>query len=105
MRMKTDSVQIPMRVLCSVETLDELHDWLAAQKPDVMAELRAARREDRAGKFKVWKPRHLPGSEAQFKSPDWHAEVLKERAERVKNGTESFVDWDTAKKQLRDRLK
>jgi hypothetical protein len=58
--MKTDTVEIPAPVLASVETLDELQDWLTAQNPKVIAELRAARREDRAGKFKPWKPRHLP---------------------------------------------
>ncbi|MGA2863179.1 MAG: hypothetical protein ABSF95_01690 [Verrucomicrobiota bacterium] len=58
--MKTDSVEIPTPVLSSVETLDELQDWLTAQNPKVIAELRTARREDRAGKFKPWKPRHLP---------------------------------------------
>jgi hypothetical protein len=55
--MKADTVEIPMPVLSSVETLDELQDWLTAQNPKVIAELRAARREDRAGKFKPWKPR------------------------------------------------
>ena len=58
--MKTDTVEIPTPVLSSVETLDELQDWLSAQNPRIIAELRAARREDRAGKFKPWKPRHLP---------------------------------------------
>jgi hypothetical protein len=58
--MKTDTVEIPTSVLSSVETLDELQDWLTAQNPKVIAELRGARREDRAGKFKPWKPRHLP---------------------------------------------
>jgi hypothetical protein len=58
--MKTDTVEIPTPVLSSVETLDELQDWLTAQNPRIVAELRAARREDRAGKFKPWKPRHLP---------------------------------------------
>jgi len=58
--MKTDTVEIPMPVLSSVETLDELQDWLTAQNPKVIDELRAARREDRAGRFKPWKPRHLP---------------------------------------------
>jgi hypothetical protein len=56
--MKTDTVDIPTTVLSSAETLDELQDWLTSQNPKVMAELRAARREDRAGKFKPWKPRH-----------------------------------------------
>ena len=55
--MKTDTVEIPTPVLSSVETLDELQDWLTAQNPKIIAELRAARREDRAGKFKPWKPR------------------------------------------------
>ena len=54
--MKTETVEIPAAVLASVETLDELQDWLTAQNPEVIAELRAARREDLAGKFKPWKP-------------------------------------------------
>jgi len=57
--MKPDTIEIPADVLLSVETLDELQDWLTAQNPKVIAELRAARREDKAGKFKTWKPRHL----------------------------------------------
>ncbi len=60
LRMKTDTVEIPTPVLASVETLDELQDWLTARNHKVIAELRAARREDRAGKFKPWKPRHPP---------------------------------------------
>ena len=58
--MKTETVEIPSAVLSSVETLDELQDWLTAQNPAVIAELREARREDVAGKFKPWKPRHRP---------------------------------------------
>lgn len=54
-----ETVEIPAHVLSSVETLDELQDWLTAHNPRIMAELRAARREDKAGKFKPWKPRHL----------------------------------------------
>jgi hypothetical protein len=57
--MKTETVEIPTSVLSSVETLDELQDWFTAQHPQIIAELRVARREDRAGKFKPWKPRHL----------------------------------------------
>ena len=56
--MKADSVEIPVPVLSSVETLDELQDWLTAQNTKVVAELREARKEDEAGKFKNWKPRH-----------------------------------------------
>ena len=57
--MKTDTVEIPATVLSSVETLDELQDWLTAQNPKIIAELRAARREDRAGKFKLVETAHL----------------------------------------------
>ena len=35
-----------------------------------------------------------------FESPAWHQDVLQERA-----GQKSFVDWETAKEQLRARLK
>ena len=58
--MSAGTVEIPKQVLDSVETLDELLDWLTAQNPQVVAELRDARREDLAGKFKPWKPRQLP---------------------------------------------
>ena len=57
--MKTDTVEIPTSVLASVETLTELQDWLTAKNSKIIAELRAARREDRACKFKSWNPRHV----------------------------------------------
>jgi hypothetical protein len=57
--MPKDTVEIPMSVLSSVETLDELQDWLTAQNPQIVAELREARRQDLAGEFKVWQPRHV----------------------------------------------
>jgi hypothetical protein len=58
--MKTKTIEIPMAILSSVETLDELQDWLTAQNPTLIAELREARQQDLAGKFTPWKPRHLP---------------------------------------------
>jgi hypothetical protein len=58
--MAIKTVEIPVPVLSSVETLDELQDWLTAQNPKIIAELRDARKEDEAGQFKTWKPRHLP---------------------------------------------
>lgn len=45
----------------------------------------------------------LSRDEAQVESPGWHGDVLRERAEAVKSGKETFMDWDTAKKQLRDQ--
>lgn len=47
------TVEIPTSVVASVETLDELQDWLTAQHPDIIAELRQARQEDVAGAFKA----------------------------------------------------
>ena len=57
--MKDATVEIPISVLSSVETLDELQDWLTAQSPGIVAELREARAEDTTGKFKAWKARHV----------------------------------------------
>jgi len=57
--MAKDVIEIPVSVLSSIETLDELQDWLTAHNPQVVAELRAARQEDLAGRFRVWEPRHV----------------------------------------------
>jgi hypothetical protein len=46
----------------------------------------------------------LSRDEAKFESPAWHGDVLHERIEQVKDGKVSFMDWETAKKQLRDKL-
>jgi hypothetical protein len=51
------TVEIPLKVLESMDTLDELEDWLMAHNPRVMRELKQARRDELAGKFKPWKPR------------------------------------------------
>ncbi len=59
MKMPGDTVEIPTKVLESVDTLDELEDWLMAHNPRIMRELRQARRDDLAGKFKPWRPSHL----------------------------------------------
>ena len=50
--MKTETVAIPAAVLSSVQTVDELQDWLTAQNPRLVAELREARKQDLAGEFK-----------------------------------------------------
>jgi hypothetical protein len=52
-------VEIPVSVLSSVETLDELQDWLTAKNSQIIDELRDARRQDLAGEFKPWEPRHV----------------------------------------------
>jgi hypothetical protein len=57
--MSGETVEIPKQVLASVETLDELYDWLTVHHAGIMAELREARQEDLDGKFKPWKPRQV----------------------------------------------
>jgi hypothetical protein len=47
----------------------------------------------------------LSRDDEQIQSPRWHEDVLQERAARVKSGKETFMDWQTAKQELRDRLK
>ena len=40
-----------------------------------------------------------------FSSPTWHEQILKERQERLKKGKEKVLDWNQAKKDLRDSIK
>lgn len=47
----------------------------------------------------------LTRSQDDFESPAWHETVLKEREEGVKAGHETFIDWEEAKKHLRDQMK
>jgi len=37
--------------------------------------------------------------------PAWHGNILSEREAAVREGRTSFVDWEAAKKRLRERLK
>ena len=55
-------IEIPTAILDSVDTLDELEDWLMANNRRVMSELHQARQYDLAGKFKAWQPRRLSGN-------------------------------------------
>lgn len=47
----------------------------------------------------------LSRDDSQVESPAWHGDVLRDRADAVKSGKETFMDWETAKQQLRDRHK
>ena len=46
----------------------------------------------------------LSRREQELESPSWHESVLRERDERLSSGKESFVDWESAKSELRRRL-
>jgi hypothetical protein len=43
----------------------------------------------------------LSRDEAEFESPTWHADALRETAERRAQGKETLLDWDEAKGKLR----
>lgn len=40
------------------------------------------------------RPEHVP-------SPAWHGQVLAERIAAIRNGRNTFVDWDEAKERLK----
>jgi len=37
-------------------------------------------------------------------APPWHEEILKDREVGVKQGKDEFIDWDVAKKGIRNKL-
>ncbi len=39
-----------------------------------------------------------------FESPAWHAQALQETAHRLADGKEQVLDWEAAKKDLRQRF-
>jgi hypothetical protein len=42
---------------------------------------------------------------SDIESPDWHREELELTEKRVKAGKEQLINWETAKKQIRNRAK
>lgn len=47
----------------------------------------------------------LSKSSEDYESPSWHKDELLKTEAAVNAGDASFVEWDTAKKQLRERIK
>ena len=43
----------------------------------------------------------LSRNEAEFESPAWHADALRETSARVARGEEKILDWEQAKSNLR----
>lgn len=37
-------------------------------------------------------------------SPDWHEQILRDREKNVKNGSEEIIDWEKAKKKIRNSI-
>lgn len=46
----------------------------------------------------------LSRHEEAMELPAWHANVLQETGQRVAEGKETAIDWETAKKELRERF-
>ena len=46
----------------------------------------------------------LAGSPESIESPAWHRDILEERRQRIADGTARFVDWETAKAEIRKKL-
>ena len=42
---------------------------------------------------------------ADFPSPAWHETILKERDEKIASGEDKLIDWEVAKKQMRNSIK
>ena len=46
----------------------------------------------------------LSRNAASLESPAWHEEVLRERDRQIEAGEASFMDWEQAKAQIRNRV-
>jgi hypothetical protein len=71
--------------------------------PNVLPLEKMTREEKLRAMEELWVD--LSRNESEFESPAWHGDYLREREEAVKSGKETFIDWEEAKKQLRDKLK
>ncbi|HSH95844.1 MAG TPA: addiction module protein, partial [Roseimicrobium sp.] len=47
----------------------------------------------------------LSAKDSDVVSPEWHGDVLIVRDQLIESGTESFVDWEVAKKKLREDIR
>lgn len=43
-------------------------------------------------------------AESDIPSPQWHENVLMERENLIRDGKDEFVDWDQAKKEMRQQI-
>ncbi len=46
----------------------------------------------------------LARSPESVESPAWHKEILEERRQKIAEGTAHFMDWETAKKEIRNKV-
>ena len=43
--------------------------------------------------------------DTEFTSPAWHKDVLADRETAMQQGGDGFIDWETAKKNIRNEVK
>ena len=46
----------------------------------------------------------IVSSSGAYEPPAWHEAVLRERRRRVKEGEETFIPWEEAKRQLQEEF-
>jgi hypothetical protein len=39
-----------------------------------------------------------------LESPSWHKDILQERESMIQDGDDGFMDWESAKKNIRDKV-
>ena len=47
----------------------------------------------------------LSRSSEAIESPEWHKDVLDQRRQQIAEGTSRFVDWETAKAEIREKIR
>jgi len=46
----------------------------------------------------------LSSVDSGYSPPDWHERILEERLRLAESGEVGFTDWETAKREIRDRV-
>lgn len=46
----------------------------------------------------------LSQTDGEISSPEWHRDILAERDRLIESGEEKLIDWEVAKKLLREEL-
>jgi hypothetical protein len=49
----------------------------------------------------IWED--LAKNPSEIPSPEWHAEFLRDREKALVDGTDRFIDWDEAKRLIREK--
>jgi len=69
---------------------------------DILAIKQMSREEKLRAMEALWED--LSSDEQSIQSPAWHESILEETEERVQSGKENILDWQEAKKELRNRF-